>query len=107
MRTSCTGIKNIRMEDSMKIISFFAATLLLSELIVAKGAEAANTSGLPDYPASPEYQRIYKSEQYWKSHGVSVQTPARAQQSDCYNYPKSAEYRRADRRMGLTKKCND
>ena len=79
----------------------------LSGFLSATAAEAANTGGLPDYPASHKYQRIYKSEQYWKNQGKTEQGQAFNNPSECSEYPKSAEYRRADRRMGLTKKCND
>jgi hypothetical protein len=79
----------------------------LAGLLVTTVAEAANTGGLPDYPASHKYQRIYKSEQYWKNQDVKPQSQVNDRQSDCSEYPKSAEYRRADRRMGLTKKCNN
>lgn len=79
----------------------------LSGFLSATAAEAANTGGLPNYPASPEYQRIYKREQYWKNQDVTTQSQVITQQVNCSEYPKSAEYRRADRRMGLTKKCND
>ncbi len=79
----------------------------LGGFLSATAAEAANTNGLPNYPASPEYQRIYKREQYWKNQAASTQSPMITQQPKCSEYPKSAKYRRADRRMGLTKKCND
>ena len=79
----------------------------LAGFLSATAAEAANTGGLPNYPASHKYQRIYKSEQYWKNQAANTQSQVVARQSDCSEYPKSAEYRRADRRMGLTKKCND
>lgn len=79
----------------------------LSGFLSATAAEAANTGGLPDYPASPEYQRVYKREQYWKNQGLTTEARVVTQQSECSQYPKSAEYRRADRRMGLTKKCNN
>lgn len=72
----------------------------------ATAAQAANIGGLPDYPASPEYQRTYQREQYWKNKNTNSQ-PQIATEVKCSDYPKAAEYRRADRRMGLTKKCND
>lgn len=68
--------------------------------------QAANTSGLPDYPASPEYQRTYQREQYWKNQDIDSRAKI-VTEVKCSDYPIAAEYRRADRRMGLNKKCND
>ena len=77
----------------------------LSGFLFAIAADAANAGGLPDYPASHKYQRVYKRDQYWKNQSVNTESRAINKQSECSQYPKSAEYRRAERRMGLTQKC--
>lgn len=81
-------------------------TIAITGALLTSTAFAANTNGYPEYPASAEYQRIYKHEQYWKSQNIN-QSPQTTTEARCSDYPKSAEYKRAARRMGIKKKCND
>ena len=60
--------------------------------------------GYPDYPTHQHGKRTYHRQMHWL-HDSQPETPSIQSPIHCSDYPKAAEYRRADRRMGMNKKC--
>ncbi|MCB2081436.1 MAG: hypothetical protein KDD76_02295 [Rickettsiales bacterium] len=81
-------------------------TIAITGALLTGTAFAANTNGYPDYPASHKYQRTYERQQYWNQQASNTSASTPSKEVRCSNYPKSAEYQRRDRRLGLDKKCN-
>lgn len=81
----------------------------IAGFLSATAAQAANTGGLPDYPASNGYERIYKQQQYWKNKGASKKAPIErtVDKAKCSDYPRSIEKKRWERSLGIDKKCKN
>lgn len=81
-------------------------TIVITGTLLTGTAFAANTNGYPDYPASPEYKRIYERQQYWNNPASNSISSSSSTGVKCSNYPKSAEYQRRYRRLGSNKECD-